>query len=1471
MAEGTTGSGSEGSPTPEISNLAQQMFKGEGGFSWGGKNPLESFRGQLPAAPDVLVPQRAFERITAEIQEAERRDNDSTFNTARILYEYYMGKITKYVDIAGLSPDDRTELQNRRESNKAAIQRLAREAEEEQAKPRDLIRQRLVEFYKEVKNTRRSEHLGRGGSRRSVIEQGKQLGPRQEDIWGRFPELQAIYGGLAQYIWEGVVEEIDNEENGTPRPSLNPLAEAEFAEVKRLRQIDRMKQPKFETTQSWYGGELIYTFDWPETAAEMVLSAQDWVKHQIAKIGKRDPGTIGKALEQIRDRGVLLVENSVNRLNGEEGAKISEKNPYFLRARAFMEGIPEIFGNEKMMQQGNTEQGPGHKERFASEFINNHNEAYLENKYAAYEMHQLDKVEDGTFWTGQDWDWEKFDPGQKKDHMQRIEKKIQEDASTMDFFTETIFAAYPELFSELLKEESDKGKGFFELREKYHLDYGFKDPLEKMLLDSNNQIRDKIAATGDQKALERHRLRVDVFRRTWDRRNEREGLGFVTDQERQTAEAAKGRRLTGQQLLAKGELIRNTLRTQGLSEAEIDKEMVKHNKNHHRLTDKQLLELAELKRNIRRAEIQQELRAQGLTEPEIAARVEQIEVQIRHEMEVRRRQAIRQRIIQEMQNNTEGSFISPRTRKMFRNSEAPGGAGELEWANMNGGTEAYDKALWDWVRAYNGHNIEFQREGDLGEEQIYYPSGWDMVRMKINRPTKLIDRSLFEEAFEAMYERIDLEALSKRPDYEDIKAQKIEEARFGFDIARAYEKFLMRSTLLGGMRARLTDSKTGEYIGKLTANEGNEKETDWVNKRLGLIKVDDQGIIERDADGHTIAVNPDRKLIRIFDVIQARLEKAIADEAVYINTFKEAEAQARVARDEAIKTGNQATIAATAKAFEEAEAALTDTLVNAQFVATHALKEIGVVEGKLPVWSYNFLDRNTLYVFTEALADYGVEAGSGRIPIDHNRKEEFYEILERGRRALQSEKDRAVKEFMEGRFPTFEEEEDGEIKLDPGGNPVPSLGLYTGVMDFVRGVPKKLNERKRISNKGDHPENTQPFEGAYDMSTSGGEIVPEMIPSFGDTGFDPLLVWLATPSIREVNNYMKGLDEVEFRRHPWIHVRDAPANAKAQAASYNVRRALSGGIIEYHGQKIYTPGLLKDTFLASININAILREWLEVGQTLADRKMGNTVAYLRLMDQWRFRKWTFTEKNATEMEAFRQLTYLDHPKEGILLNREMYFKMYDVLKHLIYYFATEQEVEQNRITGNATRNLHEHNTLKLIEFTKVLRKAGIDDTGYVVRHKFSPEIASEVSISMIWQTIEDADYQILTGQERRWRVSEGAKLLARGLDDDVLIGQGFKILDEKDWSSLPEKTRKTLETIRRRGLLEFMRWEGYPIVNKKGEPLDAQGQVITKDRMRKVLGYEMPPLVRKQVAAGKEEEYGYAAGMYLDLLPAEAA
>ena len=133
------------------------------------------------------------------------------------------------------------------------------------------------------------------------------------------------------------------------------------------------------------------------------------------------------------------------------------------------------------------------------------------------------------------------------------------------------------------------------------------------------------------------------------------------------------------------------------------------------------------------------------------------------------------------------------------------------------------------------------------------------------------------------------------------------------------------------------------------------------------------------------------------------------------------------------------------------------------------------------------------------------------------------------------------------------------------------------------------------------------------------------------------------------------------------------------------------------------------------------------------------------------------------------------------------------------------------------------------------------EKGFVIRLGYSPEVASEVTMRMMETVLLDADYLILRSYETARLAKDGVEILSKALTPDE-INRGFVIPDERNWSSQRPEVKKALESIRRRGLLEFMREEGYKFTNN-------QGQVI-----KQILGNKIPPLAQEELV--KQDKTG---------------
>lgn len=1406
---------------------SQLVIVGSGGEYKGAYKPPEA-----PKPPeDRFLPREVEEEIV--------RKGRSEFDRTRMLYDHYMGSPIP------LDPGLREELHRRQEQARQQMEQLEQEAEHHKAQPLREARKEMVKSYRRIKETRSKEL--QGGGRDLIIKQERAEGHNVEGLLEEAKELaplMPVIRGLVPYLWEGINTAAAYEEKGIKRAIKNPFAEKLFAWVKRQRIRERMSsaEKRYTQVESYWGGGVITIFAWPENPREMILTAMDWVKDRIAAIGERDPATTNKMLEEIRGPGPTYLQNSLLRLNGERASRgeeeILETNPEYRRAIAFSEGPPDVFGNEMIMKKGNTEFGPQQKERFAAKFIENFNAMFLENRSAALLMHKLRTYKDGTYWTGHDWHVDKVEEGDIKDYRAKIQEELIGEAAALDFFTETIFANNQDLFQDVIKgkeiwELADNAadvklayKGFFELREQYKLQYSTNDPLERLLLDPGDVIRQRIAASRDAEALRRHDVRTAVFKKTKKMLDRSEGLDFIS----------------------KAEIYK------------LEKRMRRP------LSDTELTALAEVHKDILRAQLQQTLQSQGRNPDQYKDWIEQNIVKVK---EQRRQEAIRSRIRARMEGLSRGKsyFAGPSTEALA----------QFDAAKQENDLAKYDQIAWEWVKNYNHYQIQ-------SHLPKWYPSGWDKVRMKIDRAAKTIDRSLTEEEREAMYETAylpkgdDEESIARRLDL--IKGR-TEDARFGFELARSFQIFMMESSLLGGMRIRMVMKKgphAGEYIGRLDDDE--------TSVLCGLIKgrinPDTREIeVERDANGEAIIIDPERKSIRIIDIVEARQAKAIADEEHGIEPLRSAKCQALKAMYKAELSGNQAEIAAAHQDLDKASKDLRDKLRDCQFVVTHAFKAKGLVDGRWPTWPHaSALDNSGIKVFGEILAEYGVEIAPGLPFADY--KGEIYEFLERERRGQFSEMDRAAQEFMEGKYPFYErdtwsgeiikdtvpeiDEETKQPKKDAQGNiktikvPRPVVSIFT--MSDPWGEPPLMTDRMRVVNKGDVAENTMITEAEFNTSTSGGVKFLEYI-SHASTRFLPLgISGLGSRGIWNLNNFIKRRNEVEYHKQKLLDPTDMPKNARAQAAAYKVLTALKGGSL---GEGQSTPGFLNEPFNGAFTIADWYRKIAESQKDFKDAlKMKNTHEYVDLIENMRAGK---VLPQDLKLEQLRQLTYEDYDQlaKNKDIGDDFYQITYKTFGNFVTWLKAEKEVEQNRI-GNAPRNYAYDNTKRWYAFRRLMRESMTQgDRGFIQRLGYSPEIASELSIKQLEVAMQDADYLILRDYERERLAQEGAMILSKVLTPEEK-NKGRVLLHEVNWQyekseakrkaleaawkkERPE-VKKALETVRRRGLLEFMQEEGFSWYTKLGAG-EGKGRWQYKRDELQYLGERVPEVVRSKTNGTK--------------------
>lgn len=801
-----------------------------------------------------------------------------------------------------------------------------------------------------------------------------------------------------------------------------------------------------------------------------------------------------------------------------------------------------------------------------------------------------------------------------------------------------------------------------------------------------------------------------------------------------------------------------------------------------------------------------------------------------------RNDVIRSRIAQQMQTEINTKLLAKKTRQALD---------QMDVARQAGETIAHDKAMWQWVKEYDDYRAKggLHIEGDAD----WYPSGWDLVRMSIDRPEKLVDRKLTDEQLDAMYEEADLDNLA-----EDEKAMLLNEVRSQFVIGRDYALLEMEDALYGGIRTRSRDPNTGEII------------------------------------------DINHKTKRVFDIIQERLETAITEEWVELENLK-------------ATMGVEITDLKAQGKFEDAKAKqieLDKKILGAQFLVTHALKAAGFVDGKLPVCDGQLRSDTAINFLAEMLAAYGVNIAFGK-KISHNSKDWLYELLERGRRGWQSEKDRAVEEFMEGKYPDAEVDYDtipGSPTYrqlvpqyeDPGKTKVRKAKEYR---KGIHGEELSIEERNRIVNPGAPNEHQGIVDPEFNNSTSGGLAVPEFTGKLADYLFTVPMIKLGAPNLNAFHGVLKGLDEVQALRMQRIFTsNDAVLNEKERTAAYNTKKVYAGG---KNAEGKSSPGIADEPFDGAYESADYL---IDQSQFAMQYGLRDLIIFLKLMQAYRDGDRSYSEfldKPPTEikfqiksgkttkddaavikrddLEKYRQMTYSELGKLRKKEQDAFYKTLGGVFNRFQNYLEARKSCIQGR-GGRALRSANEENHKAFYEWRRKCREAIMGkrdkngkwvqkpEWGFIIRLGYSPEIVSEAAISQLETVLFDGRYHVLLREELPPRIRAGEDILAAALTDKEMLNgfqiqekgaagsilrdyNTFVIPDQREWKNIVNPdVRQALEKIRRRNLLPFMMEEGYKIYKREtnGEiKLDDKGKPIV---YKEILGQGIPPLVQKEMA-----------------------
>lgn len=439
------------------------------------------------------------------------------------------------------------------------------------------------------------------------------------------------------------------------------------------------------------------------------------------------------------------------------------------------------------------------------------------------------------------------------------------------------------------------------------------------------------------------------------------------------------------------------------------------------------------------------------------------------------------------------------------------------------GSADRDRELWRWVKNYN-----LLREKNGLEN--WFPTSWDMVRLGIDTPTKLLDRALSKTEFRAMVEevddpyaglteeqtreqmleefrevirsqlagsnltpqqeeeRIDLE-ISKRKDVISIKIEDVvfdrekrrAEAERAFNVGRAYQKFLGLDARWGGLTTRVDAQNGGTKLRTISS------------------------------------------LAR--DILKAKIDKEEKDIEDQVTQFAQTlPVNLTLKQLEAVKTKKRRLLRR-----------------NATFAATLGLREIGIASD-LPIWNYHY---------------YGdvsqIQAFAPLVGYTHNDKRYLPELLDRGRREMEAVYSHLADEYMDGKILVVQDD--------------PMVGLHHESM-----------ERARVISEGGELALRDIFEKRFMVSTSGGVKVPDLISKIGDLGVYDLLWENGCQDLREFQGFIKRRDEVELKEQSFWNTRkwaDPVKYAQRLRGASAASTFLTGGEVKGQG---WVPGAFNEPY-----------------------------------------------------------------------------------------------------------------------------------------------------------------------------------------------------------------------------------------------------------------------------------------------------
>ncbi|GEM_PF-4700980 len=514
-----------------------------------------------------------------------------------------------------------------------------------------------------------------------------------------------------------------------------------------------------------------------------------------------------------------------------------------------------------------------------------------------------------------------------------------------------------------------------------------------------------------------------------------------------------------------------------------------------------------------------------------------------------------------------------------------------------------DKALWEWVEEYNQPKLEKKKESS--EAAAWFPSLWDEERLSINRPELLVNRTLEEEQFKAMIEKINdpYEGLTDRqigirirnqfreqiqrevqvknlsPDKakeefdglmkereRDIK-DKIENVLFerkqrmtrairNFNINVDDDKFKGLEARWGGLTSRVVNMETGEL--ELTTLYAELEE-------ILKAKIDkDRQDVERDVkewEEGFLATHPGLSQAEI-DAAEVLERKSYKEENLSLN-LTDTQIDEHIG---AWKIGYKATYNPTDEELEEDRKEQRRLFRrNYTFGAVLGLEEMGIAKD-LPIWNYFYYGDESLIGAFAPLVGY-TDDDKGDLP----------ELLDRPRREMEAVWYFLGQQHMDGQILEVVDRKPGSVVKDKKGNLKPGH--------------EERWVRLRVINAGGNLKLRGIFEMMFMISTSGGVEVVPLAAKIGSLGVWDEVLENGQRTKQGWQGFRKRRCLWEYRQQSFFNTRewaDPLAHVERLAGAVEARKYLVGGEIQGQG---HIPGALIEPMSGAYKFRDELFDW----------------------------------------------------------------------------------------------------------------------------------------------------------------------------------------------------------------------------------------------------------------------------------------